>query len=264
MSIAATIAAAASLETKRKLFELNHGEWVTCHDAVDAKIISRSSAGINFKQLVDVGFMECDSRGNAHKYRAIAPIDTKLRLEMFVDEGSAKKYYEYIAGKTVKPRPTYSHNGAKSNAYKSKLKIQALQRGMTSTPESVEDIAIRLNIHKTTTQKMLNILFSYGCCRKEYGELISGKKRRFVYYVTPDCKTYDPGDPVVYTPHADSRDGWKPSKMPTDDMIINTMLGYTQFKPPEGRRIHEAHSHGTRKTEYSLTGNCMRMMEMAA
>jgi predicted transcriptional regulator len=242
MSLAAAIAAAGSLETKRKLFELKHGEWVTCQDAVDAKIISRSSAGINFKQLVDVGFMECDSSGNAHKYRAIAPIDTPLHLEMFIDESHAKAYYDYIQVNEVKKR-TYSHNGARSIAYKYKIKILDMQKHMSSKPESAQDISLRMKIPNATVKKMLNELFQAGGCTRDY--VRGGKFNRFIniYYLTKDSKTFDIGDPVTYTPHSDSRDGWKPSKMPTDNPMINALMGYTQFKPPKGRVIEESMPH---------------------
>ena len=98
-------------------------------------------------------------------------------------------------------------------------------------------------MHYTTTQKALHTLYQAGGCSRDYTYGGEYNKLRYMYYITKDSKPFDTGDAVTYTPHADSRDGWKPSKMPTDNPMINALMGYTEFKPPKGRVIEESMPH---------------------
>lgn len=319
MSLAAAIAAAGSLETKKKIFQFMHGEWITCADLVKAGIICKSSARLNINQLVDVGYMEIDTSGNSHKYRAIAPIDAPLKLDMFVDESLAKNYamrnrtaksnserriekekklngiikavtgqwmdstqiskiinvhittvYKYMgylmdmgAVKTAFDSKTRQNlyistgdlpkivlpkskkegcNNGMDNVMKIRRResIRFVQDNLTETPESAKELHARIGLNINHLISLLPELHeAEGCKRIVFSK--PNVRWTYKYYKTKDCKPFIVGE--LIKDHSDSRDGWKPSKMPTDNPMINALMGYTEFKPPKGRVIEESMPH---------------------
>jgi predicted transcriptional regulator len=333
MSLAAAIAAAGSLETKKKIFHFKHGEWITCADIANTGIVRRSSARRNLVQLVDAALMECDTSKNAHRYRAIKPSDTELTLSMFmdvetihddgrvaqrlasalsnekrrelkeskinsllpflkekmitgaeaanfmdIDLSTAYRYMDELikAGAVtveMKGRFKYfKHTGQvesislapltqapNTNVFKRRKRICALQKILTETPETIKEIAERAKIHHTTVNKFLVSLYLEGGCKRE--RVVIDKNACLKYYITKDCKEFDAGEANPNYNHSDQRDGWQYSEMPTDNPMINALMGYTEFKPPKGRVIEESMPHiPVSRPKYHVSGCTLEMV----
>ena len=155
-----------------------------------------------------------------------------------------------------------------TNVFKRRRRICALQKVLTETPETIKEIADRAKIHHTTVNKFLVSLYLEGGCKRE--RVVVDRNACLKYYITKDCKEFDAGEANPNYKHSDQRDGWQYSEMPTENNTLNLMMGYTEFKPKiSGRQytieqLAKFASKVKTRVDYSITGNSMAMLEMAA
>lgn len=119
------------------------------------------------------------------------------------------------------------------NTYRRALRILDLQNRLTEKPETIAEICKRLQLNHCTTTNLLKVLHEAFGCRLTITKDTLGRARTYMYFKDADVVPYDVGSPIEI--HADSRDGWKPAEMPTDDQVLNALIGYTEYTPPRGR-----------------------------
>lgn len=72
------------LQTKKRIFLVNHGEWVTAREVAKAAKIHKSTAVRELRNLRLAGLMKAEKRGSRFYFKAIAPKNTEMELEMFL------------------------------------------------------------------------------------------------------------------------------------------------------------------------------------
>lgn len=72
------------LETKRRIFLVQHGEWVDVNTVAEKAKIHKSTALRELHNLRAAGLMQAEKRGRHFYFKAIAPKDTEMELEMFL------------------------------------------------------------------------------------------------------------------------------------------------------------------------------------
>lgn len=146
-------------------------------------------------------------------------------------------------------------NKTHTSTYKRNLRVLAIQKDLLDVPESLQHMSKRLGIYITTVGQFMAVLHkAKGCGRaKRYN---AEGKMYYVYFKTPKDVPFDTGT-CTWKPK-EPEILWQP---PTDDPTLNAMIGYTNFRPLNGRHIDERHASWTgASTPFSNIGSSLEMV----
>lgn len=149
------------------------------------------------------------------------------------------------------------NNGTNSNRkYLKRLRMQKLQMSLTVHPESIANIARYTGLTDQVVGQMLHELV------KQKGAIAVrwyGRKR---YCIDDSVIPYNPGEYIRDLPEQQKRhDYLAPAPKPTDSVLINLLMGYTDFIPPEGRHVSDRHASWTgASTPFSNVGSSLEMV----
>lgn len=98
------------LETKRRIFLVNHGEWVDVKTVAEKANIHKTTALRELHNLLASGLMEAERRGQVYFFRAIKPADVEFTLDMFLTARKVDVMEKEVEEAKLSNRPLPDHS----------------------------------------------------------------------------------------------------------------------------------------------------------
>ena len=98
------------LKTKRRIFLVQHGEWVDVTTVSEKAKIHKTTALRELHNLRAAGLMEAEKRGRVYFFRAIKPADAEITLEMFMTTRQIDAFHKEVEEAKLRDTPIPDHS----------------------------------------------------------------------------------------------------------------------------------------------------------
>lgn len=98
------------LETKKRIFLVNHGEWVDVNTVAEKAKIHKTTALRELHNLRAAGLMKAEKRGRVYFFRAIKPADIEFTIELFMTARQIETYEKEVEEALLNNNPLPDHS----------------------------------------------------------------------------------------------------------------------------------------------------------